>query len=464
MNIQPRGVQTDVLALPIGCYVILGTAGSGKSVMALLRAMQLCNLDPRSNVLLITFNTALVNYFNTLVENECPNNLYIENYHKFARGYLHSKNKLGINSIVETKNDKIQLISEALAQVREDYPGESTLNRTVDFFYDEISFMESFGLLDKDSYLSSVRIGRAVENLKQENRIFVYKVYEAYMRIRRAQNYSYDWDDIAYYVYKELNKDASKRMYRHIIIDEGQDFSPMMVKSLVKAKDINGSIMFFGDAAQQIYGSRISWRELGLPVDKIIRFEINYRNPANISEFAEDIKKSPYWLSQEDMIPPQNAIFMGPRPVLIKFSNLPEEIWWVVNKALEASSMSSVVIIVRRRSLFKKFIQYLHPYQYTIINHNSAIKAGKNGLYFSTFHSVKGLEFDQVYIPLLSDKYFPDSEELSERSYDIQQALWNELKLFYVAVTRSKGELFMTYNGTLSPLFPNSNHYKKSCI
>ena len=62
-EIKPIGKQKEVLALPpIGHTVVLGTAGSGKTTMALFRAIGLANLPNSPNVLVITFNTALVQY------------------------------------------------------------------------------------------------------------------------------------------------------------------------------------------------------------------------------------------------------------------------------------------------------------------------------------------------------------------------------------------------------------------
>lgn len=60
-NIKPDGKQKEVLALPAtGHIVVLGTAGSGKTTMALFRAIGLANLPSHPNVLVATFNRALV--------------------------------------------------------------------------------------------------------------------------------------------------------------------------------------------------------------------------------------------------------------------------------------------------------------------------------------------------------------------------------------------------------------------
>lgn len=55
---QPRGKQLEVLDLkPEGHNVVLGTAGSGKTTLAIYRAIYLATLDDKERVLLVTFNT-----------------------------------------------------------------------------------------------------------------------------------------------------------------------------------------------------------------------------------------------------------------------------------------------------------------------------------------------------------------------------------------------------------------------
>lgn len=61
-------------------------------------------------------------------------------------------------------------------------------------------------------------------------------------------------------------------------------------------------------------------------------------------------------------------------------------------------------------------------------------------LVLSTIHSAKGLEFNSVFIPHLVDGLFP-----SNRSYGDPEALEEERRLFYVAVTRAKEDLFLCH-------------------
>lgn len=456
-KIKPEGKQKEVLALPAtGHIVVLGTAGSGKTTMALFRAIGLANLPSRPNVLVVTFNGALIQYMSAIT-NRSLRNLRIETYHKFARGYLNSVGKMPVWNGILNPEGKEYYISQALEAARKRWPEESTFKRPISVFIDEITFMERFGIETLDDYLKAERIGRASVNIKRENRKWFYKIYEEYRTLR---NTPYDWDDIALYVYKELQSDTRPRLYNHIIVDEGQDFSPMMIKSLIAAVDENGSFSFFGDVAQQIYGSRLSWRDSGINIrdSKIWRFDKNYRNPATISSFAKDITSSIYWEKDSDMVTPTNFIAEGPKPVLVHFATKEKELAWLIEQVKTSALTSSNVVICRNRAIIDELSKDFKRNGIipTIIDKNRAGFANAKDVYLSTFHAVKGLEFENVFIPFLSDENFPDKEIL-ENATSKERALADELKLLYVAATRSKYGLFMSYHGNLSPLFPESS-------
>jgi DNA helicase IV len=91
---KPEGKQIEVLDLSAkGHLVVLGTAGSGKTTLAIYRAMQLSKLDSDERILMITFNTTLVKYLDAIAGEELQN-VDVRNYHKFARGYLAGRGKM----------------------------------------------------------------------------------------------------------------------------------------------------------------------------------------------------------------------------------------------------------------------------------------------------------------------------------------------------------------------------------
>jgi ATP-dependent DNA helicase UvrD/PcrA len=66
--------------------------------------------------------------------------------------------------------------------------------------------------------------------------------------------------------------------------------------------------------------------------------------------------------------------------------------------------------------------------------------ADKEAVNLSTVHQAKGLEFHIVFVIWLTDGMFPSS-----RSLDTRAALEEERRLFYVAITRARDELYLTY-------------------
>jgi len=458
---KPKGKQLEVLDLkPEGHNVVLGTAGSGKTTLAIYRAIYLARLDSEEKVMLITFNTTLVKYLEAIVGSEIPSNIEVRNYHKFARGYLAHKGKMpkwnGIVSGMEDGDNKKQLfVRKALEKVRSGNAANSTLKRAEEVFLDEINWIEKMGIKTLDEYEKVERIGRFDTRIIRENRKYFFQVYEEYVNVRKEEGYLYDWEDLAQTVYDELEIDTEKRMYKHIIVDEGQDLSPIMIKSLVKAIPEDGTFTFFGDVAQQIYGSRLSWREAGLKIakNKIWYFDRNYRNSKEIAQFAMAISESKYFVDKQDLVEPVLPTASSPLPAIVKFKNEESELDWIVETAIRASGNQSIAILLRNRELvdlveeklrIRKVSPQILKNKMGALNVNAKISVG-------TFHSAKGLEFDMVFLPFCSTKYLPSEERvLATESRD--EALKDEAKLLYVAVTRAKRGLIVSYTSEKTEL------------
>ena len=467
MIVTPKGTQAEVMALePKGHIVVLGTAGSGKTTMALLRAEVLSNLEDEPNVLVVTFNRALVAYMNNIQANAHRHRIKIENYHLFARGYLSSIGKMGRNCIADD-NVRKNIVEALISEARAKYPRESTFARHVQIFVEEIQFIEKFGIRTREEYFIVERIGRADTNIRRENRKWFFAVYDEYVKRRIDMGFIYDWDDIAYAVYESLLEDNRPRMYKHIIVDEGQDFSPMMLKSLVHAIPSNGTFTFFGDVAQQIYGNAISWKSSGIDVQsrihthkKIWKFENNYRNPYEVAVFAQDMTIHELWEAKGDeyVTPKFERPAAGLKPTLIKYSDVMAETVAIVRFLKDRSGRS--VVIVKNRDIVAEITQNLNSNDIFAIEIKRESSSGiTDGVYVTTFYSVKGLEFDNVYIPYLNDNEFPDVEQL-ESAESKNSVYANALKLLYVAVTRTIQSVVMTYSGKLTHLFPvDSNNY-----
>ena len=464
MIIAPKGTQAEVLALePKGHIVVLGTAGSGKTTMALLRAEHLSNLEDNPKVLIVTFNRALVAYMNNIQTTSRSRRVVVENYHKFSLGYLNSAGKdTKFGTVLNDPQVKFDIIESILESAKAKYPKESTFARPVQTFLDEISFIQHFGVRTPEEYNEIVRVGRSDAYISREKRKWFYAVYKKYIEIRATKGYLYDWDDLSTFTYDALLQDERPRLYKHIIVDEGQDFSPMMLKSLVHAIPADGTFTFFGDVAQQIYGNALSWKSSGIDVQsrihetkKIWKFENNYRNPYEVAIFAQDITKHQLWEAKdEDYVTPKfERPAAGLKPTLVKYSDAMVETTALV-QLIKNNRSGRNVIIVKNREISAEIVQTLNRSGIYATEIKRETSSGvKDGVYVTTFHSAKGLEFDSVFIPYLNDDDFPDAEKLkATESENIVYA--NALKLLYVAVTRAVQSVVMSYSGRLTRLFP----------
>lgn len=462
MKIEPRGTQREVLALePKGHTVILGAAGSGKTTMALLLAEKLSNLQSSPKILVVTFNRALVAYMNAI--QSFKKGVVVENFHHFCLGYLKSQGKK-TDDVIIGEEEKNNIINDIVVSKRKECSGESTFLRPISTFIEEILFLERFGISSLEQYKEMERIGRADTYISRENRHWFYEVYELYQKRRYEEGYLYDWDDLAISVYNALLTDSSERRYTHVIVDEGQDFSPMMLKALIKAVPAEGSFTFFGDIAQQIYGNALSWKASGIDAKKIWRFENNYRNPVEIAQFAQDILKHPKWekKGEEYVVPRFEGPAAGIKPILIKYSNKHNE-FVEISKLLKNRGGRNV-IVVKNRQIARDFLRELKNNDISakeIKKENSS--SIEDGVYVTTFYSVKGLEFDNVFIPFLNEGDYPDQKKL-EDSENKEKVYSNALKLLYVAVTRAKQSVVMSYSATLTELFPHDspNYIKRN--
>ena len=449
---RPVGRQQEVLYLPAnGHTMVLGTAGSGKTTLAILRTLYLSDpsTDHGGRTLLVTFNRCLVTYMEHLA-GTIQQPVDVRNYHHFARGYLDYRGKLPQRSICSPE-ERLCYIRLAVSEARANGVQNSMLRRSEEFLDEEFQWIQQHGIASKKDYVAVERIGRAATRVARADRPVLFDLYHRYLNQRQQGGKSYDWDDLASAVLYELQSDQEKRRYRHVIIDEGQGFSPEMLRSLAAAIPEDGSLTFFGDIAQQIYGHRMSWRSAGLTTTNIWRFKENYRNTKQISQLAFALADMPNFPDDPDLVEPTAPVADGPSPALVRLASESEEREFVVSRATELAQTGTVAILFRTRDQEGTIRQHL-PSGATRLDRDLSRWPSGPGLFYGTYHAAKGLEFDTVFLPFLSDKgwpYPPDVELLGE-----QEAAARNSRLLYVGITRARSTLVLTYSGRVTSLLP----------
>jgi superfamily I DNA/RNA helicase len=452
---KPVGRQKEVLYLPRqGNVVVLGTAGSGKTTLAILRSAYLAESlgDSAQKVLLVTFNNALVTYLESLK----PAGWYgvdVRTYHRFARGYLSRRGLMGFNSIVKPDRRE-SLIQQAVREERSVVGDDPLLARPLGMFSDEFAWIAKSGIRTEAEYTSVERVGRAGTRIVKRDRTLLFRVYVRYLQLRSMAGYNYDWDDVALAVADAFRQDVGARMYRHIVIDEGQDFSPAMLRSLAAALPSGGSMTFFGDVAQQIYGTRISWRSAGLEHPEIWTFKENYRNSRQIARLGLAISRMPYFQGTADIVEPREPKADGPLPTMVRCKTVAAETHFALEQAERQSGTRTVAILMRNRDREEHYLSVLEKASVPARRLHADMRAWtpSPGVFVGTYHAAKGLEFDTVILPYCSDNVLPDPSRVEALSLD--EAMAEEGRLLYVAVTRAKSSLIITHSAAVSPLLP----------
>ncbi len=154
----PIGRQKEVLYLPAkGHVAVLGTAGSGKTTLAILRSAYLADpaTDHSGRTLLVTFNRALVTYLSHLASSVLSN-VTVENYHKFARGYLNSRGKMGGYGSVAGPDERTNYINTAIAKLAAAHASHPLFCQSPEFIAEEIRWISQQGIQIFDQYRAAI--------------------------------------------------------------------------------------------------------------------------------------------------------------------------------------------------------------------------------------------------------------------------------------------------------------------
>lgn len=230
----------------------------------------------------------------------------------------------------------------------------------------------------------------------------------------------------------------------YTIVDEIQDFTMAEIQEFINAT--RKHFLFFGDPAQSVYGKYKST----MPVQNIcqvfganekikkIPLYNNYRLPlpvarlvqyigVNLPPFDEDTYKSP----EKEM------------PYVLRYDSLETQVRAIYR--LIRMDLTDVAILLPENDLVKQVVSIFTKLNYSVEFKYKEGKKTHDTLNFSTtapkvmtYHSAKGLQFENVFIPVL--EYFQDD------GADRRTAL-------YVAMTRTYKRLYVMYSGRLLPEF-----------
>lgn len=242
------------------------------------------------------------------------------------------------------------------------------------------------------------------------------------------------------------NKDIARHYrnrFNYILVDEFQDVNNLQVELLKLLLTSRNKLFCVGDDWQSIYGFRGSNPEYILNFEThfknagIIKLNLNYRSTQNIVEAGNEvIRKNKYRVDKQ-----MTAIKKSARKIVVYSGNdLAENVEYAtkeVKKLLKEGYAGDDILFLYRRS--KMFSEYRNRF-----------RREKIRIQAKTIHAAKGLEAKIVFIVGLKEGYggFPDIwlkdrlfQVIKKANHDL--LLEEERRLFYVAVTRARDELYL---------------------
>lgn len=456
----PLGRQREVMYLPDkGFSVVTGCAGAGKTLMALYRACFLSNeqLPNSGKCLFLTYNRALAKDVERKLQAMGITSVRAMTYHSFLYNIL-IPNKAFVDPQKKCKQEicdgdtRVLIIREAIASIERIHHSSPLFNRSEDFFIDEIDWILRMGISSLEEYVDAERIGRGSTRLKNDQRPIMYMVYEAYL-LRLKHSYNYDFETMPFEFAKSPLCSKALSRYRHIIIDEGQDFPLVLIRAFAENLQENGSLTFFLDNTQQIYGPRISWTSAGFTNCKQWELHNNYRNTVEIYNLSKAIAESIESYGDKTdvctVVPPK---VHGQRPVLHRVRSENERAERLLMVAKVDENHHTCGILVPSEKLLN-YILALIPESIGLKNHLENRGTLSSGIYVSTIKTAKGLEFDRVILPYLDERRLSYKYDLIDDEFK-KDKLIRDLKTLYVGVTRARSNLHLIYMDEITRLLP----------
>ena len=441
---------------------VTGGAGTGKTVTALHRAAHLAHVaseqlsagEARRSVLLTTFTRnlaeALDAQFGLLVDSaDVRAQVEILNVDRLA--YRIAEQARGARPAIIDGKELADLWADAAEKA--DLPYAPTfLNRE----WEQVILAQD--LCTEQDYLRCSRAGQGQPLGKAQRRQIWQLVQQVESRLSTQGRSTFL--QLANEAARFLD-DSGEPLYRHVIIDEAQDLHPAQWRLLRAAVPPGPDDMFIvGDAHQRIYDNRVSLAKVGINVrGRSRRLTVNYRTTQEILALAvPTLGKAPVTgLDDEtDSLTGYRSPLHGRSPEVRAARSREAELTMVAERVHgwidEGVEPHAIGIAARAGHLADQAAAALKAAGIPVTSLTA--KPARDAVRVGTMHRMKGLEFQAVAVIGVADGIVPAPAPVTPAESDLlahMQDLQRERCLLFVACTRARDHLYVSYSGSPSP-------------
>ncbi|WP_022909111.1 3'-5' exonuclease [Aestuariimicrobium kwangyangense] len=463
-----------------GSFRLSGGAGTGKTVVLLHRARNLARKNPQARIVLTTYNKTLADSLLrdlrvldptlTIADKLGEPGVLVRGVDAAARSVIQSGSPAldsAVSRVLGSRTSQIGKVTDRNAwrdAIDSDGSGLSANLRSPAFFqaeYELVLLPNRVKTLEE--YAKVRRPGRGVP-LDRNARAAVWAVINSY-RLSAGIHGSADFPEVAAIAAEVLNASGA-RPADHVLVDEGQDLSPTQWQFLRALAEEGPDDLFSAeDSHQRIYGNHVVLGRCGIKiVGRSQRLRLNYRTTAQNLRYAVSVLTGTEFVDleegKEDASEYRSAR-SGPLPRLIPAANLTDELdraatvvrTWL-DELKEGEGPETIGLLVRTEKVGEQLVRALEerhvPSRFVS---EKSVPVGKPVV--MTMHRAKGMEFARVLIFGVDSSALPAPFTLKDvPEADKADILQRETSLLYVAATRARDELVITWAGDPSTILP----------
>ena len=427
---------------------VSGSAGTGKTIVALHRAVHLARANPDARVLLTTFSDALANALRMklgrLVHNQPSIAERLEVHSMGSIGRRLYEANFGTPALA-TDSEIRELIDRAAAET-----GEHKFSPH--FLWTEWRMVVDAWQLDSwEAYRDVMRLGRKTR-LAESQRAVLWSIF-AKVRDGLTEQ-ALLTDPRMFQRLEQYFAEATHPPFEYCVIDEAQDIGVAELRFLMAlGGDRPDSLFFAGDLGQRIFRTPFSWRALGVDVrGRSHTLRINYRTSHQIRQQADRLL--PPEIADMDGIAERRggtvSAFNGPEPCIRVFGSPDDEAVavaeWLTARRQDCYAPHEIALFVRSETEIPRAQEAVRLAGLLTNVLDGRSDGAADRVVLGTMYLAKGLEFRAVAVIACDDEVLPLQsriESIADEA-DLEDTYSTERHLLYVACTRARDHLLVT--------------------